>query len=539
MLRKTSGMAKILQKLPAAPGLSEIHHFLSQAMERRGRQVVISWSTPDKLVEFSLEIQCPIKGGDTEWRLFSGKDRERHMLWEYKTCDVLLVFNLIVSSSGEVHHAVQIDGAISVSESFRDQSRKRDTYYMQAVQTHEVDIARLSQLGLKDNSWSRGTAEHTGDLSLVQISSLLQSFLIAKMTGCLEVNKNNEKARVFFVDGEPTYAEIGKLMGDECILELVTWREGKYEFIIRQRTEHRNVRNSLESLVLQGVKLKDQINYLKNAGLWPESILIQKHPNISQVEFDARTATGAPVNMQVLRSIYTAIDEQSALKQIASKLQLPQSLWVPSMVHLLERDLISFTNEQTKVETPENLIPKTIDPTAIHSVMMSLRRAETGMFTYPAFLYFLEQEYFRGYRSGSPLSVMIMEMRVIKGPPDFKREPLDVVAVAEVFRRISQLKRHIDLVAHYETYDYAMILPNTKSSGANVFAQKIVNSLLSTPLPGGVHAGKLSLSFGIACIPEDCTDLSYVLAAAEAAKAQAILLAAPVILFRDIRPGAE
>lgn len=539
MLRKTSGMAKILQKLPAAPGLSEIHHFLSQAMERRGRQVVISWSTPDKLVEFSLEIQCPIKGGDTEWRLFSGKDRERHMLWEYKTCDVLLVFNLIVSSSGEVHHAVQIDGAISVSESFRDQSRKRDTYYMQAVQTHEVDIARLSQLGLKDNSWSRGTAEHTGDLSLVQISSLLQSFLIAKMTGCLEVNKNNEKARVFFVDGEPTYAEIGKLMGDECILELVTWREGKYEFIIRQRTEHRNVRNSLESLVLQGVKLKDQINYLKNAGLWPESILIQKHPNISQVEFDARTATGAPVNMQVLRSIYTAIDEQSTLKQIASKLQLPQSLWVPSMVHLLERDLISFTNEQTKAEKPENLIPKTIDPTAIHSVMMSLRRAETGMFTYPAFLYFLEQEYFRGYRSGSPLSVMIMEMRVIKGPPDFKREPLDVVAVAEVFRRISQLKRHIDLVAHYETYDYAMILPNTKSSGANVFAQKIVNALLSTPLPGGVHAGKLSLSFGIACIPEDCTDLSYVLAAAEAAKAQAILLAAPVILFRDIRPGAE
>lgn len=539
MLRKTSGMAKILQKLPAAPGLSEIHHFLSQAMERRGRQVVISWSTPDKLVEFSLEIQCPIKGGDTEWRLFSGKDRERHMLWEYKTCDVLLVFNLIVSSSGEVHHAVQIDGAISVSESFRDQSRKRDTYYMQAVQTHEVDIARLSQLGLKDNSWSRGTAEHTGDLSLVQISSLLQSFLIAKMTGCLEVNKNNEKARVFFVDGEPTYAEIGKLMGDECILELVTWREGKYEFIIRQRTEQRNVRNSLESLVLQGVKLKDQINYLKNAGLWPESILIQKHPNISQVEFDARTATGAPVNMQVLRSIYTAIDEQSTLKQIASKLQLPQSLWVPSMVHLLERDLISFTNEQTKAEKPENLIPKTIDPTAIHSVMMSLRRAETGMFTYPAFLYFLEQEYFRGYRSGSPLSVMIMEMRVIKGPPDFKREPLDVVAVAEVFRRISQLKRHIDLVAHYETYDYAMILPNTKSSGANVFAQKIVNALLSTPLPGGVHAGKLSLSFGIACIPEDCTDLSYVLAAAEAAKAQAILLAAPVILFRDIRPGAE
>jgi GGDEF domain-containing protein len=539
MLRKSSGMAKILQKLPAAPGLSEIHHFLSQAMERRGRQVVVTWFTPDKLVEFSLEIQCPIKGGDTEWKLFSGKDRDRKLLWEYKTCDVLLVYNLIVSSSGEVHHAVQIDGAISVSESFRDQSRKRDTYYMQAMQTHEVDIARLSQLGLKDNSWSRGTAEHTGDLSLVQISSLLQSLLIAKMTGCLEINKNNEKAKVFFVDGEPTYAEIGKLVGDECILEIVTWREGKYEFLQRQRTDQKNVRNSLESLVLQGVKLKDQVNYLKNAGLRPESILQHKYPNISQAEFDARTSTGAPVALQVLKSIYITIDAENNLKQIATKLQLPQSIWVPAIVHMLESDLITFTNEQSKVESNESLIPKSIDPTFIHSVMMSLRRAETGMFTYPAFLYFLEQEYFRGYRSGSPLSVMIMEMRVIKGPPDFKREPLDVVAVAEVFRRISQLKRHIDLVAHYETYDYAMILPNTKSSGANVFAQRIVNALLSSPLPGGVHAGKLSLSFGVACIPEDCTDLSYVLAAAEAAKAQAILLAAPVILFRDIKAGAD
>jgi GGDEF domain-containing protein len=537
MLKRNTGLAKILQKLPAAPGLSEIHHFLSQAMERRGRLVVISWFTADKLVEFSLDIQCPIRGGDTEWKLFRGQNRDKRLLWEYRTCDVLLVYNLIVSASGEAHHAVQNDGAISVNESFGDQSKKRDTYYMQAVETHEVDIARLSKLGLKDNSWSRGSAEHIGDLSLIQVGSLLQSLLIAKMTGCLEIHRDNEKAQVFFVDGEPTFAEIGKLTGDECILELVTWREGKYEFIVRSRIDKKNVRNSLESLVLRGIKLKDQINYLKNAGLWPESILQHKHLNMSQEEFDARTSTAAPVAQPVLRSIYTAIDEKSTSKQIATRLQLTQSLWVPAIIHLLEQDVIAFTNDFTTADGTEHLLPKTIDPTFIHSVMMSLRRPETGMFTYPAFLYFLEQEYFRGYRSGSPLSVMIMEMRVIKGPPEFKREPLDVVAVAEVFRRISSLKRHVDLVAHYETFDYAMILPNTKSSGANIFAQRIVNALLSTPLPGEVHSGRLSLAFGVACIPEDCTDLSYVLAAAEAAKAQAILLAAPVIQFRDIRPS--
>ncbi len=538
MLRK-SGIGKVLQKLPAAPGLSEIHHFLSQAMERRGRQVVVSWSTPDKLVEFLLEIQCPLRGGDTEWRLYKGMGKDRQTLWDYKTCDVLLVYNLIVSSSGEVHHSVQADGAISTAESFRDSSKRRDSYYMQAVQTHELDLFKLSQLGLKDNSWSRGTMELAGDLSLVQIGTLLQSLMEGQLTGCLEINKKNEKARLFFKEGKPVYADIGTMAGEECILEIVTWREGKYEFIPRMRIERENVTQGLEELVLSGVKLKDQINYLKNAGLWPESILLRKHQNLTPQEFDARTAHGSPAPQAALRSLYASIDDQTSLKQIANQLQLGQSKWVPAICHLLDRDLISFSNDFTSVGATENLIPKSIDPTAIHTIMMSLRRSETGMFTYPAFLYFLEQEFFRGYRAGSPLSVMVMEMRVSTGPPDFNREPLEVPVVAEVFRRISQLKRHIDLVAHYETYDYAMILPNTKSAGANVFAQRVVNALLSSPLPGGIHAGKLSLAFGIACIPEDCVDLSYLLAAAEAAKAQAILLAAPVIIYRDLRAANE
>lgn len=540
MLRKTVGMSRVLQKLPAAPGLSEIHHYLSQAMEKRGKQVVISWPTPDRALDFTLEILFPIRGGDTEWNLYSGADRKKELLWEYKTCDVLLVYNLIVSSCGEVNRTVVADGAISVSESFRDQSKKRDTYYMQAMQTQMVDNVKLASLGLKDNSWSRGTTEMVGDLSLIQIPNLFQSINVAKMTGCLEVIRKDDKAQVYFVDGEPVYAEMPMLVGDECILELVTIREGKYEFHPRARTQNKNVQQNIESLVMRGVQLKDRISYLKNAGLWPESVVSHKNPNLTRQEFDARCSYNPPVSLNLLRNLFTSIDDHTSLKKIVNKLQIPTSVWVPAVCYLLEQDLITFSNEVSNNDSDQqHLIPKNIDKTAIHSVMMGLRRPETGMFTYPAFLYFLEQEYFRGYRSGSPLSVMVMEMREVKGPPDFARQPLGVEAVAEVFRRISQLKRHIDLLAHYEQYDYAMILPNTKSAGANVFAQRIVSALLSKPLPGGIDSSKLSLSFGIACIPEDCVDLSYILAAAESAKAQAILLAAPVIIYRDIRVEAE
>jgi hypothetical protein len=157
------------------------------------------------------------------------------------------------------------------------------------------------------------------------------------------------------------------------------------------------------------------------------------------------------------------------------------------------------------------------------------------MFTYPAFLYFLEQEYFRGYRSGSPLSVMVMEMRVVSGPPNLTREPLDVPAVAEVVRRISRLKRHIDLLAHYDQYDYAMLLPNTKTSGANIFAQRVAKAIWSSPLTQGLDSSNLSLAFGVACIPDDCLDLGVLLASAEAAKAAALRASVPIALYRELK----
>ena len=111
MLRRSGPIPKTLQKLPAAPGLSEIHHYLSVAMEHRGRQVEITWSTPDRAIDFTLNIHCPWRGGDTEWKLFVGKNMR--VVWDYKSCDVLLVYNLIISSCGEVHQSVQADGVLA------------------------------------------------------------------------------------------------------------------------------------------------------------------------------------------------------------------------------------------------------------------------------------------------------------------------------------------------------------------------------------------------------------------------------------------
>lgn len=535
MLRRSGPIPKTLQKLPAAPGLSEIHHYLSVAMEHRGRQVEITWATPDRAVDFTLNIHCPWRGGDTEWKLFVGKNMR--LVWDYKSCDVLLVYNLIISSCGEVHQSVQADGVLSVSEAFRDSSKRRDTLFMQTANAiDETDAKSAPTVGTQDNAWSRSTLPPTGDLSLVEISRLLQSILLAKMTGRLDVDQNNLHSKIFFVDGEPQHADVGGIMGDEGILDLLTWREGKYKFEPRVRVAQRNVAQPIESLVILGVHLVDKVTFLRNVGLQTNSVLIRKHESVAGYDFDNLASHDQTVAAHMLKAFYSVIDDKTSIKTLVEKTRLSRSQWVPLVTLLLNADLITFTNDFIGVKDDKPTIaPKIIDKSKIHSVMMNLREPETGMFTYESFLYFLEQEYFRGYRSGSPLSVMVMEMRVISGPPHFERQPLNTPALAEVVRRISRLKRHIDLLAHYDQHDYAMLLPNTKTTGANTFAQRVAKAIWSSPLGQGIDSSNLSLAFGISCIPEDCLDLGVLLAAGEAAKAGALRAAMPIALYRDIK----
>lgn len=535
MLKKTSLASKTLQKLPAAPGLSEIHHFLSVAMEQRGRQVEITWATPDKMMDFSLNIHCPIKGGDTNWKLFLGTGQNAELLWDYRSCDVLLVYNLIVSSCGEVHQSIQAEGAITVSESFRDASRKRDTYFMQASRSlGDGDMAKLSAIGLQDNSWSKGTQEMSGELSLVPTSTLLQSILLSKTTGKLVISSQKESVQIYFVEGRAVFAEGMGQVGDECILELMSVRDGKYNFEARARTDKQNVMNDLESLIVRGVQLTDSMTYLRHAGVAPESILLKARKDITEYELSSSVEGNQSIDAEAMLQLYIAIDDRSMLKQVTRMAELKKSEWVPALCHLIEKDFVTFSNEHVKSKSERtNLQGKQIDTSLIHSVMTTLRRPETGMFTYPAFLYFLEQEYFRAYRSSSPLSIILLEMRLVGAPPNFGRDPLDVGAVAEAFRRISQIKRHIDMVCHYDTYDYGLILPNTRTAGANIFARRILKALTSAPLPG-IDNNRLSIVMGIATVPDDCVDLAVLLSAAESAKAQAVKTVSPIVLYQDV-----
>jgi GGDEF domain-containing protein len=434
---------------------------------------------------------------------------------------------------------------------------------------------------VRDNSWSRASQPIQGDLSNILVSQLLQSFLPAKATGMLEIRAGEGNSMIWYEDGILTHAVTGDLVGDDAVMSVVGWKSGQFKFEPRVKTDAKSVRSIIESLVIQGTQLAERKAYLRSAGIDINAVLIPVNPRLSELEFIHKVNRNPPMDMATLGRFYQALDGRKSLSEVYQFMGLTPGQIFVLVYHLLicdcikvarvqpeRRDKISETshgqqgstqlsatssrpnnnyastevakntseNNQSQSNGPLKIEPRSIDSGAIQSVMMNLRRAETGMFIYPAFLYFLEQEYFRSYRAGSPLAVLVFEMRYLtKVGNDLVRQLLPPAALLDAVGRISTLKRHIDLLAHYDAFDYAMLLPNTKSSGAQVFANRLVKSLTASPLAGSIDASKLLLSFGAASVPEDSLDLSLLLGAADTAMNIARQNKQPLVMFRDIK----
>jgi len=101
--------------------------------------------------------------------------------------------------------------------------------------------------------------------------------------------------------------------------------------------------------------------------------------------------------------------------------------------------------------------------------------------------------------------------------------------------RIDLVKRPLDVLGHFETLDYAIVLPNTRASSAAFIANRIYENLTATPLIPGVDKSNLFLSFGVANLPNDGDDLASLVSAAKEAKHTAKTGNFPVVLSRTLK----
>jgi diguanylate cyclase (GGDEF)-like protein len=144
-----------------------------------------------------------------------------------------------------------------------------------------------------------------------------------------------------------------------------------------------------------------------------------------------------------------------------------------------------------------------------------LTRSDTGLFSYPAFLFFLSDELGRWKRFGHPFSVILLHLTGSPLDSPGPAHALTVPAVREIAERIDKLKRKTDIFAHYETSGFALLLLETDRRAANAFGRRLVAEISKRPLSEDVRAMPVIARVGVACFPDDGSTLGAILARAK------------------------
>ena len=285
---------------------------------------------------------------------------------------------------------------------------------------------------------------------------------------------------------------------------------------------------------MEGATLLDQTKYLETAGLKFESCLVKKNAMISEDEFAARVNKGTPLPLPQQLDFYELIDNRNTLFELLRHRPMHKTVWVPVVFNLVSCGLVSITDQAPTQNRLAKLRSLGVDEAAVQNVVKAMINPQTGILSFPAFIHILDQEYMRYEHFNFPFSLIIFSIGQRKGGPEGVVEALQTLAVRRAMQRINLVKRAVDVLGHYETFDYTMLLPNMNSAAASALASRISDVLREAPLSSDMDSRSLALAFGVATVPEDCQELDKVVMLARKARDKSKFTQQRVVLAREI-----
>lgn len=520
-----------LPKQSVMPNYQDIQFLHQEASKGSGRQVEMPFSVTEGSQEYLLSVKVDRTiSMDPIWTFSIVSPKGNQVLFSSAEGDLSLVANLVLSGAG----------CDPLGDAFAaDTMMGMDTMGNLATVTAQgsAEVPAITTTGSSEpivlfeapKPGMKATLE--GDLTKMQAPNLLQSITMAKMTGRLDCKDKGETAKLYFVDGALTHAEIKDNVGDDAVIDFITWTAGEFRFWPDETSTEKTVNRRLEGMLMEGVTMLDQVKYLESANLKMESVLVKRNAIISEQEFAARLSKGAPIDLQPQLDLYELIDNRTTVYDILRKCPMKKTTWVPILFNLLTCGLVQVTDQQAS--RSGNMRSAVIDEATLQSVTKHLIRQESGIMTFPAFLYFLDQEYLRYEYFNFPLSLIVFSLGNRQGGPTGPVEALQMLAVKRAMQRISLVKRPIDIIGHYETFDYAVLLPNSNAKAAAALAHRIVDVLREAPLTADLDPRSLVFAFGVAGVPEDCQELDKLLTAAKVAR-DASKQSQRIVLAREV-----
>lgn len=150
---------------------------------------------------------------------------------------------------------------------------------------------------------------------------------------------------------------------------------------------------------------------------------------------------------------------------------------------------------------------------------LTLRDPLTGLYSHRAFQERLREEVARALRYGQPMSLLVCD---IDGFANVNYD-LGYQAGDEILRRLAVVLqeddspdrvRTSDVVARYSGEEFVLLLPETAKTGALTKAARLRDAVAATEMPG---RRTMSISIGVASLPDDAAEPEGLLTAAESA----------------------
>lgn len=98
-----------------------------------------------------------------------------------------------------------------------------------------------------------------GSLKQIPLVDLLQVFGLNRKDGILTLSRGKETGAVFLTGGRVVNAEQGRVAGEKAFFRLLRWEEGEFRFLPSDGRSEVRIRRSLDHLIMEGLRQKDEL----------------------------------------------------------------------------------------------------------------------------------------------------------------------------------------------------------------------------------------------------------------------------------------
>jgi GGDEF domain-containing protein len=361
-----------------------------------------------------------------------------------------------------------------------------------------------------------------GNLGEIDLSNLLQSIAMCKMTGCMKVTNDDTAASLFMDKGTPTHAYVvsakaitsmgAEIEGSDALLEMLLMNDGVFQFHPQQVTHERSVPKPLQMYLLEGAALRDHHTQLFDRGITDDAVFVRAHKNLEYSVFKSKLMEGIPASMPVQKHFYQLADGKLTLGELLRKQPLKKTDWVPALYNLLQCGLLQVKDTDSSDESI-NWTQESLEK-ALKLARSAMFDVQTGLIPYPVFLSHMDEEFARYEAKALPFSFATFEVWI---QTSAGAQQLSIEQIRAMVENINVVKKKYDRLGTFPDGSFALLMPMQDVSGAALMAQKVMDAAKRTSF-GMPPDGAVKVMIGISGVPDIATDLITLLKTAHEAK---------------------